>query len=664
MSSKVSSKTASAAVKHVNKFFLIPSIVAAGLIPLIVRLYTYDTTLEQFDWWADSSATQTDVFLAWKSFFIIGTAIVMGALLIYRAFSLEEKLPWHKSYWLWMIYGLFVLLSGIFSKYKHLAFSGSYERFESVFVILGYLVIAYYTLSCMQTEEHFWFFLKGVTIFVLIEVILGIFQGLGLDFFATNFGKMLISQSKYWSDLSVITITMPEKAVYGTLYHPDYSSLYFGLIIPVYLAAVLAAKGKKKIFWAVVLVLSVIDLALNIKGLGVISGAIGIVGAFIVLAYILASRKKVPFIILIAAAVVVIVIAAAGGVFSRFASNTAGTVIYSGAVSEIGTEDDEAVLYLTDGREIHITYAVDDAGNMTVSCHDKDGNEISTELTDADNQIYNCTDPDYSGLSFARTSGDSVYYLKVTYDGHEWPFYIGPDGTYYYINYVGKMVKTHEIEVSDAFPYGFANARGLIWDRIIPLLKHTVFLGTGANTLTAVYPQDDYVFKTYSDWPYDVKAHSFYLQQLLENGWVGSFALFAFLIIEWIRGIMIIRRSELKKGNIVLYIGLMTGIMSYLIVGLANDSMVVTAPVFWTLLGIYMAFTMFLDKEKTPVKADSRSDTNPTVKTDNRSDKTRSVKPDDTSSKSSLSETANKTQKAGGSSAGHTSSKKKNRKKR
>ena len=108
------------------------------------------------------------------------------------------------------------------------------------------------------------------------------------------------------------------------------------------------------------------------------------------------------------------------------------------------------------------------------------------------------------------------------------------------------------------------------------------------------YPQDDYVELNYLyGWgaiSYNVKAHSLYLGNMIENGIVGTLCLVAFLAIYFVKGLKKYCRTY-KPGvgdrfSYYLGLGLFLGCTAYMISGIINDSNVCTAPIFWAFLGI------------------------------------------------------------------------------
>lgn len=628
-----------------SKYVLIPSILMMGFVPLIMHTYTENTGFEVFDWWANESAYQTDFSLFYKSVAIIIIAITMAFILFYRKFNYDEELPWKKQMWFLAVYGIFVFLSGVFSKYPGFAFKGTVGRYESVLVIFGYLLTFYYTYTYINTEEHVWYFLKGVSYFTLVEFAIAIAQGLGFDILNTKVGKIFYTSPSMWKQLDTIETTMPKHAVYGTLYHPDYFSAYLGILIPVFVSALIAAKIKKdKIYFGIVALLAIFTFYLNIRGYSVISGLLALIAGLIIVWIIASFRNKKIFACTIAVfgclLISGVVVYNTNNKVHSFAQSyleSTGTKsnIY-GQIKGIETNDDDAALDLADGREIHFTYDIsDDNSKLDVKATDADGNEIPLMLTGKSSQTYTSTDPAYTGLVFRITSNledyqkyttvdsnavteDQIFYfLKVTYDNHDWNFIKydyaqsdsstsddtasssdNPDYTYLYVNDVLKAVKVKTFDVAEVFPNRLFNGRGGIWNHVLPLIKHTVFLGTGANTFLAVFPQDDYLWRVYMEWPLTAKDHSMYFQQLLENGWIGTAGLIVFFIYMFIRMAVACVRKDKSTAWYKLMMGVFVGLAAYLILGIANDSMVTEAPIAWTAFGLGFASVDILDGKK------------------------------------------------------------------
>ena len=89
------------------------------------------------------------------------------------------------------------------------------------------------------------------------------------------------------------------------------------------------------------------------------------------------------------------------------------------------------------------------------------------------------------------------------------------DGKYYYYNASGKFVSFPDPKHVQWFNEDALSGRGHIYNKTIPVLGKHVLIGSGANTYMLEVPQDDYIYKNYTDINnvFDVKPHSWYLQQ-------------------------------------------------------------------------------------------------------------------------------------------------------
>lgn len=139
-----------------------------------------------------------------------------------------------------------------------------------------------------------------------------------------------------------------------------------------------------------------------------------------------------------------------------------------------------------------------------------------------------------------------------------------------------------------------------------------VFMGAGANSYLFEYPQNDYISQAYVYGfnSYGVKAHSWYLQQWVETGLIGTLSLIIFLCWYVVRSIRIYRRVDLHESISWVGFGIFAAVLVYLLVAIVNDSNVCTAPVFWGMLGLGLAVNRMLVKKenlfvKEPVSAES-----------------------------------------------------------
>ena len=597
--------------------YLIPSILAVGLIPLIARVHIYDSHLEDYDWFP-SAGKQADVFLFYKQWAVVLLAIVCVILLLIRVNEYYEELPVRKFMIPAGIYGIMVLVSAIFGKSPLLAFAGSYEMFESALALIGYLVIAYYTYTCIVSAEHVRYFLRGSEYFILVELMIAAFQRLGLDIFSTGFWKRIITPLSLSQYIGSINITSGEKEAYGTIYNLDYFSMYLGLLVPIFIALIFAEEKM----WRKALNLGLCSLAALIMFHAAQSGIVGLFGVAVIGGFVLLSHRKKAFIVSIIALGAIIL----SGIFAIHTSSSV-KALADKALAPVGpfvkdegipipedgiyTGDKNVKISMKDGRTLVFSYSVDSSsGAITFDAQDGEGQPLSMVCTDETAQTYALTDEGWTDISFGKNEDGNTVYVNIPnnlgYNCHL-PFVKASDeGEYYFVNFASKGVKLpvdNPVEVSYVFPEGILTMRGHVFNRCIPLLKHNMIIGAGADCFILVYPQWEYINKQYrfafDNAAIDVKPHCYYFQLWIENGFIAFAGAMVFFFWFLIQSVRIYRRAvfndayvgfkeEERKEKLALAwtgFGIFIGVLAYLIVVLANDSTICTAPVFWTVLG-------------------------------------------------------------------------------
>lgn len=581
--------------------YLVPIIIALGFIPMIVRAHTYSSGLSRFEWFPDANEWQTDFFLWYKMAAIMIVAVMMCGLLIYRCLKHGNK--WLKRDYAWYLltgYAVLALFSTMFSPYREFAFKGSYEVFESIWVILGYVVMCYYTYQMLQSEDDARFVAKYVGIGILIITLIGFFQYLGFDFFRTSIGKKLITPTSMWSNLDSLSFTFPLRTSYTTLYNTNYLAFYYGLLIPILTVLFLFSKKlMERAIYAVLAVLCFITMVGSNSKSALLALSITLILGSVVLHRYLKKYFWIPLLAFAGLVVMVLLYANRIGGFENLYQ-----AIFVGvkddpdayAVKDIDTLDHEIVFDLGE-EQLHLSYEEIDAGMISVTMLDKNGNPLSNQLNES---TFVLDDPTYAGCEVTPVYLDGEHTgLQVLMDGKTWYFAKLDDGTYYYYNAVGKYAKIPEIQKSTLLPDSLYSGRGMIWNYVIPKLKSCLILGNGTNTFLFVYPQDHYVYKKYhnSDGLFDVKAHSFYFQQMIENGVLALLLLLIFYARYLIRSIRLYIKVDEFTFTSMIGLGIALGTFDYMIIGIANDSNVNTAPVFWVLLGAGMAMNHLVEKE-------------------------------------------------------------------
>lgn len=593
--------------KSSNKVF-IPIILLMGFIPLIVHTYSYNSNLSQFNWFPSGADSQTDFFFGWKMITIIVVGIVMAGILFYQYFK-KQGLRFENAFYFLFFYAMFVAMSALFSSYKYWVVRGSYELFEPVWVVFVYILLCYYTYHFVQEEQQVKFILCGAGIGMAVVTLIGVFQYFGMDFFKTGFGKHLITNPSWWDNLDSLSFNMLEGTSYTTLYNPNFLSFYFGMLIPLLVCVFIAAK---KAWQRVLIIVAEVLCLICLKGSRSDTGWMALVVGGVILALVLLSRKKKAFCVALAIMLIGGVAAVAVGSKTDVGIQIKNTIVGTFriddryAVRDIDTGTDSVMLNVR-GNKMYVSYTTDESGVIVPNCTDENGQTLELAMTDADNQIYVINDERFAGGSIQPIllGDDNIPAISVTYDGIAWDFVETQEAGYCYLNKAGKLVKWEQIKNAKLLNEDAMSYRGHMWNVTIPLLGKHVLIGSGANTYMFEYPQDDYLGQAYIYGfnSYEVKAHCWYLQQWVESGLIGTLALLIFMAWYAVQSIRIYRRVDLHKSLSWIGFGLFAAVLVYLIAGIANDSNVCTAPVFWGILGLGMATNrMLVEKEKLFVK--------------------------------------------------------------
>lgn len=581
---------------NIKSLSRIPVVAAAGIIPLIVRVSVHtNDELSGTSWLSESYYRYADIFFAWKAYAVQILLAAIALILIYHVFYKKEKLPYKKVMVLLAAYLFFALISAVFSGNASLAFKGSFERFEPVGVLAGYILIFYYSYYSIRNEEDFRILVRILAVCTGLMIMLGILQSLGLDPFSLTLVKKMITPLSLHDKIDNLQMMREKGTAYLTLYNEDYLGMYFNLLIPVCVSLVFAAKSRAGKITAAVFALASLFVMYHGYSVG---GWITLVLIGILTVMMLSERGKkgavISWICLgLVILTIVIVLKFVPSVRDRVYRELSSSSGRVHKITEVETGDFEVVFYYFDGNELHCAFDLDDNDMLTANFRDKNGEELA--YYDNGGTLVLDERFEYADARVYPWQIDDVKAAMFEIDEHQWPIVRGNGGTYYFFNNELNEVKSGKVANAGLFDDGFLSGRGGIWNRSLPLLKKHILLGTGANAFITEYPQEDFVSLNYLyGWgytEYNVKAHSLYLGNMIENGILGTLFLIGFFVLYLVSGVRKYSRKRTAAAagadSYVYYVkfGLFLACAAYMISGFINDSNVCTAPIFWAFLG-------------------------------------------------------------------------------
>lgn len=586
-------------------YSVIPLVFLVFLVPLIVYGKVIILTGDYFKYWNGSSQS-LDFFSYYKSIWIMVFTIIALIVLGVKLFSKEIKVYKNIIYIPMIIYSILIILSTVFSDFKEISIWGFIERYEGMIVLLCYMFILFVTINMVKDKTTIKAILIALMCSALIIGTIGILQYFGYDIFKTTAGKKIILPAQFQNMASKLKFQFGDKIIYSTLYHYNYVGSYMAMLFPLALTLFILIKNKfYKAIMALVALLMFLNLMLCHSRAGVIGGIVAILVLIITLRKYFIKNWK-----LTAAILVVAIIGSVGfNIYSKGMLKARIGSLFKDAES-LTKDSNTASLrdVVAKDKLLQIVFSdktlkiQSDNGNVTFK-DDKD-NIIYSEVNKQSGQVvlkddkfkdFNINVKDYS------TDSDKKYTMDINRGSLRIPLLVIDDQ----FNFTN--VNNETLKIKAAEKWGFegkeklGSARGYIWSRSIPLLKHSVILGYGPDTFAAKFPQDDYVGKLVA---YDTvsmlvdKAHNLYLEIALNTGVVALIAFLSMIVIYFISSIKIYLKNNFDDFYSIVGLAIFTAICGYLGAGFFNDSVVSVAPVFWVLFGIGISINYKLKNEK------------------------------------------------------------------
>lgn len=601
------------------RFF--PLIAVFLILPFVSKIVVMDNPLQDYYWQSIASDSQwVDTFLYSKGQCLVIIAVIMAAIILYSMISgyLSCKknhssqcftFKWPIWFVLLALIALLTLLSALTSPYRNISFHGIYEQFQTPLVLLAYLVLPVFALFALRTEQDIKIIIRFFIAGVVVMIFIGLLQMSGNDPFRWSFVQKMIRPSLEGS----LEFKVDKTSVYMTLFNPNYVGAYTALVLPCVITWFVGRKRSSPAFLNIAAaVLMSVGLVLCVLGAEAKNGLIAVAAAMIVLLIFYRKTLFKGFLrtVLIFAGIIAILAGAeavsaaiftgsftGGGLCSRVVRNIAGgfaPTTKNPALQDITTDMDHVTVKYN-GELLILSYDIledEDGAYIDMHFEDGQGNELAYEITPDTGEV-KLKDNRFSSFSTVQCEMEDKLGFAITIDGFQWYFFNEPekDG-YYHLNSQYNLVKIRKAESALFTNYGHMfSGRGYIWSRTIPLLESKLFLGSGPDTFAIVFPQDDYVGMVNNGYEKSLitRPHSMYLQMGVQTGVLSLLCFLAFFGIYAVSSIRLYGRKRAKTFGEHMGVGILAGTSGYMISGLVNDSLVVTACFFWCLLGVGIA---------------------------------------------------------------------------
>lgn len=578
-----------------------------AFIPLVVRLDIIPTNPSEYG--IVKTATQVyDVFSYNKSILICISTFSLIVLFVLDILTNDN--PYKFDYKnpiiiLSSVYLLMTVLSSVFSKYTDVVTKGAFERYESIWVLISYLILFLFSSYYCKNKEYLKFIVIGIFMSCIFVGLVGLFQYIGKDFFKTDLGFKLVLGKYYSPDLK---FNFQFEDIYSTLYNPNCVGLYTAMMFPfmTVLSFMLPIKSILKYISIGTAALMFVNLFGSDSAGGLIGTSFSFLVIFIVLTvYFIINKgfKTINKKLIISGISFVIVLLI--GVVLFFSLNTSIVNKFKSVINtvlnpvasespyfyrDIKVDGNKAEIFTKAGK-FEILY--NENGDNKFQLTDTNGEVLKANLVqtikndenaDVGKQyVYNM---EALGESYIQGVENEILFSS---SGVSFRF-IHENGNLIPVTISGKPIDLSEKIESFGFKglelYG--SSRGYIWSRSIPLIKDNLIIGKGPDTFSLSFPQHDIVGKTkYFGNPYISvdKPHNYYLQTIINTGLISMIALIGIFIIYIVQSIKVIINNKSEKNIFIIKIAFLSAVIGYLISALATDSVVSVAPIFWVMIG-------------------------------------------------------------------------------
>jgi hypothetical protein len=601
-------------VKNIPVYYIFPILLIVAVVPLMVHLKQIQLDETAIKYWIGDKQN-SDFFSYYKAIYtIILSVIALVMFLIARSKNILETKKLIFYYIPISVYAITAVISTLFSKYPSIAQNGFVDRYEGVYVLLSYLAILFLTINLVNHERFFRIIMIGLFLSALILGTIGIFQFFGFDFFKSSLGKIFILPEAYRK--LKLEFTFGAHTIYTTLYNTNYVGSYMAMLLPLALAAfVFIKKANMKIITGLLSCLMFANWIGCKSRTGYLGGVIAVVFLILLMRKLILKDMKTIIPLLVCFALIFVVMDySAGGALGGQIINTLSKIEGSSAVDEEGNKVQSANTTLLkdiklSGKQASVVYG-EDTLNMVyddtqLQFSDTDGKQLT--IKNSDSGVITLEDQRYSAYSIQQAGTPTALY--ITLESMKFVLQMDQDG----FKILGEgNVAVDTIDHPETFGFKgnerFASSRGYIWSRSIPLLKNNIIFGGGPDTYAAQFPQHDYVGKLIAfDKTNEIvdKPHNMYLQMGINTGVLSLIAFIFMLGVYFISSIRTYYKIEVWDERKYYGVALFTAVLGYAAAGLANDSLLSVAPVFWVILGMGISCNYLNTKVETVTAANN-----------------------------------------------------------
>ena len=599
-----------------EKIFVGLSMAFFTAFPFLARLVVMRVSESEQTFFSTQNGLISDVALYSKEIAIAAFAAIAVLFFIGERIFTDKPEPLNRDYLkklmvplaLVGVMTLFAALSFAFSAEKEVAWRGVFTEYEGFLALLSYVVVFMFGLYYLRKGDCVEFFKHFAVVVSIIAGILCCIELFYKPILEFRFIQHLISSEKYTALAESIESRYFTGQAALLFNNPGFLGGFAALLLPIDIALAVEAKNKP-IKVARIVAAALISVALY--GSDSKAAWVSLLVTVPLMSFFMIrnskDRKSGLIVLGITLAAAVAVFAITGVAVRAGLKEGEGQSSVTGQTGELFKLDKaelkDGVLYFTSGEDTLVcsvdsdrffdydhSYVDEIAYVDCIVLKDGEGRTLDRQFSRFDNDRVELhlegvapKDPRFDMITVA-TEGQMVYFCF----GYEGPaqFAMFEEGF--------KSFAQEDI-LEDSIPqpavtgfeslYGFGTGRGYIWVQSLPVMKDSLLLGKGCGNFVFNFRQNELVglLNTHGSMKYVIdRPHNWYLQVFVSNGLpflICMLVLFAIIVIKGIR-------LAIRKEAGAFELGLLAGVLTFMITGLINDSCVTVNPLFWLVLGL------------------------------------------------------------------------------
>lgn len=563
---------------ELKSFIYLTPLILVVFIPFIVFGRVTYIDGEYYRAWTGETVI-IDFFSFYKSVFLISVGFFLACLSVVAILDRFSKTQ--KTLLVFVIlYVLFISFSLILSEYPLISLFGMIDRYEGSLVLFSYASILYSTSVLLNDKRMIIWTLRFILIACFMLSIIGILQFFRYD--PLSFEPIATWIYPFDQDVKLPFLSSHVGRVDITMYNSNYVGSFASLFFPLTFFMFLNEKRNSGFIYLFINLMLFTVLLVSKSRAGLLGSLVGVGFVF----FVLRNKKHNIWKFLIMIPYLIIFVS-----LNTFSSNS---IVNKFSTILPGVEEKA-----TSKNSIHIDY-IDFNDNIATLVTSK--GEVKLRVSENVEWINNDNQPIFTQKYFSKNVfylSDVPIYFKTEINDKYTNVYTELNQIYIIFVYIDGKLHIHNArnQLVSAIPdvesccfvgkENIASTRGYIWSRAIPMLRKSLFIGYGADTFSANFPQDDIVGKlnVYNKTQILIdKPHNYYLQVIHDTGLASLFVLLTifFLYIKQATNLIVVSNSP---ESVMISSAVMSGIVGYLTAGFFNDSVVHVAPLFWLLLG-------------------------------------------------------------------------------